>query len=72
MVRIFREEGATKLFRGVEWAAQRTALVTVGQIALYDVTKQKLIDTGHFKDNIPTHFIASIWAGTVATILTQP
>ena len=72
LIRIVREEGFTRLFRGVEWAAQRTALVTVGQIAFYDATKDKLIQTGYFDDNIATHFTASIFAGTVATFLSQP
>ena len=72
LIRIFREEGFSKLFRGVEWAAQRTALVTVGQIAFYDATKEQLLRTGLFQDNVMTHFTASIFAGTVATILSQP
>lgn len=72
LIRIAREEGFWRLFRGVEWAAQRTALVTVGQISFYEMTKEKLLNTGYFEDNIPTHFTASIFAGTVATILSQP
>jgi dicarboxylate transporter 10 len=72
MLRIVREEGFIKLFRGVEWAAQRTALVTVGQIAFYDATKEQLLRTGYFDDTIATHFTASIFAGTVATMLSQP
>ena len=72
LVCIFREEGFTKLFRGWEWAAQRTAVVTVGQIAFYDATKEQRLRTGLFQDNVMTHFTASIFAGTVATILSQP
>ena len=72
LIRIVREEGFIRLFRGVEWAAQRTALVTVGQIAFYDATKEYLLKTGLFKDNVATHFTASIFAGTVATLLSQP
>ena len=72
LIRIAKEEGFTRLFRGVEWAAQRTALVTVGQIAFYDATKDQLLQTGYFQDTITTHFTASIFAGTVATFLSQP
>ena len=72
LIRIANEEGFTRLFRGVEWAAQRTALVTVGQIAFYDATKDQLLQTGYFQDTITTHFTASIFAGTVATFLSQP
>ena len=31
-----------------------------------------LLQTDYFKDNLTTHFTASLGAGTVATILTQP
>jgi hypothetical protein len=43
-----------------------------GKIAFYDASKQQLISTGYFKDNVATHFTASIFAGTVATFLSQP
>ena len=37
-----------------------------------DVFKSMLLQTDYFKDNLTTHFTASLGAGTVATILTQP
>ena len=72
LARIVKEEGFSKLFRGVEWSIQRAALLSVGQIAFYDNTKTFLLRTGYFHDNVPTHLTASCMAGTVATILTQP
>ena len=72
LIRIIREEGHAKLFRGVEWSLQRAALLSVGQIAFYDNTKNFLLRTGWFQDTIPTHLTTSILAGTIATILIQP
>jgi len=72
LARIIKEEGAGKLFRGVEWSIQRAALLSIGQIAFYDNTKNFLLRTGYFHDNVPTHLTASCLAGTVATFLTQP
>ena len=37
-----------------------------------DVFKSLLLQTDHFKDNLTTHFTASLGAGAVATTLTQP
>ena len=71
-IRIIREEGFTKLFRGVEWSIQRTSLLSVGQIASYDIIKNQLLRTGFFKDNVLTHLVGSVLAGMVATTLIQP
>ena len=40
--------------------------------SISDVFKAKLLNTGYFKDNLTTHFSASLGAGAVATTLTQP
>ena len=71
-IRIVREEGFAKLFRGVEWSIQRASLLSVGQIAFYDTTKNLLLRTGWFEDTVSTHLTGSVLAGMVATILTQP
>ena len=72
LCRIVKEEGFTKLFRGVEWSMQRAPLLSIGQIAFYDSTKNFLLRTGYFYDNVRTHLTASVLAGAVATFLTQP
>lgn len=72
VLRVFREEGVSKLFNGVEWAAPRAALMTIGQLVFYDVGKRQLLKTKYFKDNLVTHFASSLFAGTMATIITQP
>ncbi|XP_006824244.1 mitochondrial dicarboxylate carrier-like [Saccoglossus kowalevskii] len=70
--RVYKEEGFVKLFRGAEMATFRAILMTVGQIAFYDQSKQLLISWGVIKDNMIGHFTASTIAGTIATALTQP
>lgn len=70
--RVAVEDGFRTLFAGVTMTATRGLLMTVGQVACYDQSKQMLIATGYFADTIPTHLTASVIAGTVATIITQP
>ena len=41
-------------------------------LCISDVFKSKLLNTEYFKDNLTTHFAASLGAGAVATTLTQP
>lgn len=72
LFRVAREEGFKKLFNGADWASSRAVLVTVGQLCFYDVVKAKLLTTGHFQDNLTTHFTSSLAAGAIATTMTQP
>ncbi|XP_057311453.1 mitochondrial dicarboxylate carrier-like isoform X2 [Hydractinia symbiolongicarpus] len=72
LYRVAVEDGFRTLFAGVTMTATRGLLMTIGQVAVYDQTKQMLMGTGYFADTIPTHLTSSIIAGTVATIMTQP
>ncbi|XP_071385908.1 mitochondrial dicarboxylate carrier [Centroberyx affinis] len=72
LFRVWKEEGMKKLFSGATMASTRGALVTVGQLACYDQSKQLVLSTGYLTDNILTHFLASVFAGGCATILCQP
>ncbi|XP_061567529.1 mitochondrial dicarboxylate carrier [Cololabis saira] len=72
LLRVMREEGMRKLFSGATMASTRGALVSVGQLACYDQSKQLVLATGYLTDNILTHFLASVFAGGCATILCQP
>lgn len=71
-IRVWREEGFTRLFSGASTATMRAVLMTVGQLSFYDQVKQLLLSSGHFGDNSTTHFLSSLTAGAVATTLTQP
>ena len=46
--------------------------MTVGQLAFYDEIKCRLIKSGKFKDNVFTHFTASLSAAGIATVITMP
>ncbi|XP_046894553.1 mitochondrial dicarboxylate carrier isoform X1 [Hypomesus transpacificus] len=72
LFRVWKEEGMRKLFSGATMASTRGALVTVGQLACYDQSKQLVLATGAMTDNILTHFVASLFAGGCATVLCQP
>ncbi|XP_016354663.1 mitochondrial dicarboxylate carrier-like [Sinocyclocheilus anshuiensis] len=72
LFRVWREEGTRKLFSGATMASSRGALVTVGQLACYDQSKQLVLGTGLMGDNILTHFLSSFIAGGCATFLCQP
>ncbi|KRX26123.1 Mitochondrial dicarboxylate carrier [Trichinella nelsoni] len=70
--RVAREEGVTRLFSGATTATARAVFMTIGQLAFYDQFKQILLTTSFFKDNLITHFSASLSAAGVATVITQP
>ncbi|XP_050032953.1 mitochondrial dicarboxylate carrier [Dermacentor andersoni] len=70
--RVYRQEGALKLFSGGGTATARAVLMTIGQISFYEQIKQVLLTTGYFGDNLTTHFASSLMAAGIATTLTQP
>uniref|UniRef100_A0A182N6L3 Mitochondrial dicarboxylate carrier n=1 Tax=Anopheles dirus TaxID=7168 RepID=A0A182N6L3_9DIPT len=72
IVRVWREEGFRRLFSGASSATARSVFMTIGQLTFYDQAKLTLFETGHFTDNIGTHFLASVIAGGIATTMTQP
>ncbi|XP_043282988.1 mitochondrial dicarboxylate carrier [Venturia canescens] len=72
LIRVTKEEGLMKLFNGCSTATGRAALMTIGQLSFYDQIKQSMLQSGKFKDNLGTHFAASLSAGAIATTLTQP
>ncbi|XP_031632012.1 mitochondrial dicarboxylate carrier [Contarinia nasturtii] len=72
LMRVHREEGFRRLFSGATSATGRGLLMTVGQIAFYDQVKKMLLSTGYFKDDPRLHFLSSLAAGAIATVLTQP
>ncbi|CAF0848113.1 unnamed protein product [Brachionus calyciflorus] len=72
LYRITKTEGFTTLYTGFHMSAVRGVLVTVGQLAFYDEIKTRLIKTTYFNDTISTHFLASMCAGFIATLITMP
>jgi dicarboxylate transporter 10 len=72
IIRMSREEGIGSLWRGVWPNSARAVLMTVGQLATYDIFKRLLLDRTSLKDNLTTHFTASFMAGFVATTICSP
>jgi dicarboxylate transporter 10 len=72
LFRISRTEGFFTLYTGFHMATIRGILVTVGQLAFYDEFKHALLRTRYFKDDMVTHFTASMAAGLIATLITMP
>lgn len=63
-----------RLFNGATTAATRAALISIGQLSMYDQFKYLLLHNFYsiFKDDFLTHFTSSLAAGIVATTITQP
>lgn len=72
VVRVVREEGVPRLFRGASTATFRAVLMTIGQLSFYDQIKGLLLNTPYFSDNLICHFTCSLAAGAIATTMTQP
>jgi dicarboxylate transporter 10 len=72
LIRMAREEGMASWFRGVWPNSLRAAAMTASQLASYDVFKRLLIRHTPMRDNMATHFTASVLAGVVAATVTSP
>ncbi|KAF2636473.1 mitochondrial carrier [Massarina eburnea CBS 473.64] len=72
LIRMSRTEGVASLWRGVWPNSSRAVLMTVGQLATYDIFKTLLLDGTSMKDGLSTHFTASFLAGFVATTICSP
>lgn len=71
LYRVYKEEGVRRLFTGANSHIARSVCMNIGQLTFYDEVKNFLISY-QFKDNISTHFLASLMAGAAATTLSQP
>ncbi|KAG1957848.1 mitochondrial 2-oxoglutarate/malate carrier protein [Pimephales promelas] len=72
LVRITREEGVTTLWRGCIPTMARAVVVNAAQLASYSQSKQALLDSGYFGDDILCHFCASMISGLVTTAASMP
>ncbi|KMQ87078.1 mitochondrial dicarboxylate carrier, partial [Lasius niger] len=72
LVRVIQQEGVRQLFSGCSTATMRAVLMTIGQLSFYDQIKTMLLQTGYFRDIPSTHILSSVFAGAIATTLTQP
>ncbi|OQR75158.1 mitochondrial 2-oxoglutarate/malate carrier protein isoform X2 [Tropilaelaps mercedesae] len=72
LIRITKEEGVVTLWRGCLPTIGRAMVVNAAQLASYSQTKQALLGSGHFRDNIACHFVASMISGLVTTMASMP
>ncbi|KAJ5813672.1 Mitochondrial dicarboxylate transporter [Penicillium pulvis] len=71
--RIAQEDGIQALYRGVGANTIRSAIVTGGQLASYDLFKKALVSYSSLHEEMTvTHLTASILAGTVTTCISNP
>lgn len=71
LYKIARNEGPSKLLRGVPVTVIRAILTNTGQLASYDLAKDQLLNMG-LSNGIGCHFLASFAAGTIGTTISQP
>lgn len=69
---IWETEGVAGLYRGVWATTMRAALVAGSELSVYDHAKHVLCSVGFGWDDAKTHFLASMLAGFVATIVSSP
>ena len=50
----------------------RNCIVNIGEIVVYDVCKEALINNKIMNDGIPCHFSAAVAAGFCATLVASP
>merc|ERR1712018_1041282 len=72
LIRIFREEGLTALWRGAIPTMGRAMVVNAAQLASYSQAKQGILETGYVQDGIFCHFLASMFSGLVTTAASMP
>nr|KAF6458846.1 solute carrier family 25 member 11 [Rousettus aegyptiacus] len=72
LIRIAGEEGVPTLWRGCIPTMARAVVVNAAQLASYSQSKQFLLDSGYFSDNILCHFCASMISGLVTTAASMP
>jgi len=64
--------GLRSLWAGWVPSVQRAALVNLGNLATYDIAKQKLLKSTSLKDNWVCHTCASAMSGFMAAVLSTP
>lgn len=73
VLRIVREEGPSKLFRGLNSNLVRGVLMTSSQVVSYDMIKSSLITHLHFNEKSNNlFFLSSILSGLIATTICSP
>jgi solute carrier family 25 (mitochondrial dicarboxylate transporter), member 10 len=74
LYRIARDDGLSAFSRGLAPNVVRSVLMNISQIATYAEAKSRLLAAKSvgLKDDVGTHVLASLVAGTVATTVCAP
>jgi solute carrier family 25 oxoglutarate transporter 11 len=72
LYRISKDEGILTLWRGWRPTVIRAMILNAAQLGVYAQSKQMLLSTRWFKDDIITHFIASVISGFWCTVVSIP
>jgi len=72
LITIIREEGFRGLYKGTLPTCQRAAIIACTELSIYDESKHWIIKNRIVRDGFPTHFLASLICGLVATLLASP
>ncbi|KAK7575942.1 hypothetical protein V9T40_012228 [Parthenolecanium corni] len=72
IMKISRQEGVSNLWRGAIPTMSRSMVVNGAQLASYSQTKEILLETGYFRDNITCHFTSSMISGLITTAASMP
>jgi len=69
---IIREEGLRGIYKGTIPTSQRAAIIACTELSIYDESKHWILKKRWIRDGFPTHFVASLICGLVATFLASP
>ncbi|VEN48608.1 unnamed protein product [Callosobruchus maculatus] len=72
LIRIYREEGLFKLWRGAVPTMGRAVVVNAAQLATYSQAKQMLQQSLQIKDGVLLHFLSSMLSGLVTSVASMP
>jgi len=72
VVDVVKRNGIKGLYKGFQPAVLRGGLANMGELATYDLSKQKIMKYTPFNDTLPTHFMAAVCSGFFSSLLSTP
>ncbi len=72
LLRIYREEGVLKMWRGCTPTVGRAVVLNGAQLAVYSQSKEVILDHSNMADGVLVHLISSLTAGFAASFVSLP